>query len=73
MKNKQLFTIGVEEEFMICHPENYSLINKANDIINTLDENEKERFSYELLLSEIEANTPICSSVNNAMAEISKN
>ena len=73
MKNNQLFTIGVEEEFMICHPENYSLINKANEIFNALDKNEKDRFSYELLLSEIEANTPISSSVDEAMSEISKN
>ena len=73
MKNVELFTIGVEEEFMICDPSDYSLINKANEIMESLNKNEKNRFSYELLLSEIEANTPICSSVDEAIIEISKN
>ena len=73
MNTGKLFTIGVEEEFMICDSTTHMLANKANDIINLLDDSEKERFSYELLLSEIEANTPICLSVKDAMDEISKN
>ena len=73
MSNKQLFTIGVEEEFMLCDSSTYMLTNKADSIFNHLDFEEKERFSYELLLSEIEANTPICKNVNHAMKEVSKN
>ena len=73
MNTRKLFTIGVEEEFMICDSNTHMLTNKANDIMNFLNDSEKERFSYELLLSEIEAKTPICLSVKHAMDEISKN
>ena len=73
MNNKQLFTIGVEEEFMLCDPQSYMLTNKADSIFNHLDHADKKRFSYELLLSEIEANTPICKNVKHALEEVSKN
>ena len=55
----KLFTIGVEEEYMHCHPVTGELIDKANDIINNLDEDLKSRYSYELILSEIEVNTSV--------------
>ena len=48
------YSIGVEEEYMICNPVNGELIDKADDIIAKIPENLKDRFSYELLLSEIE-------------------
>ena len=74
MIDKELFTIGVEEEFMICNPDTYELSNKASSIMDYLSNTkEKDRFSYELLLGEIEANTPICRNVSHAMEEVSKN
>ena len=73
MNSNKLFTIGVEEEFMICDPISYDLTNKAEDIMSHLSDSEKERFSYELLLSEIEANTPICDDANHAIKEVIKN
>ena len=33
MNTKELFTIGVEEEFMICHPETFDLTSKAKEIM----------------------------------------
>jgi len=65
-----LFTVGIEEEYMICDPENYELIPKANEIIQSIDNKFKNRFSYELILSEIESNTKICKTVNEAIDEI---
>jgi len=70
---KKIFTIGVEEEFMICNPESFDLTNKAEDIMNFIDLEEKDRYSYELLLGEIEANTPICDDVEHSIQEIIKN
>ena len=66
-----LFTIGVEEEYMLCHPQTGELINKADEIMNVLEFDLKDRYSYELLLSEIEVNTSVCNSVNEAIKEIS--
>ena len=70
-KQKRNYSIGVEEEFMICDPQTGELINKANDIMSSVSD--KDRYSYELLLSEIETNTPICDNVNVAITELSKN
>ena len=73
MSSNKNYTIGVEEEYMICDPNNFDLIEKADQIMSAIDESEKDRFSYELLLSEIEANTPICNDVNEAISEVLKN
>ena len=55
---KRNYSIGVEEEFMICDPSTGLLIDKADEIMSLVSN--KDRYSYELLLSEIETNTPIC-------------
>ena len=72
MKNK-LFTIGIEEEYMICDKQSYDLVDRANQIISYLSDDEKDRYSYELLLSEIESNTPVCQDVKESISEITKN
>ena len=70
-KQKRNYSIGVEEEFMICDPSTGNLIDKADDIMNAVSD--KDRYSYELLLSEIETNTPICEDVNSAINHLSVN
>ena len=42
------YTIGIEEEYMICNPSSGNLTNKANQIMNNLDSELENRFSYEL-------------------------
>ena len=64
------FTIGIEEEYMICDPESGDLINKADQIMQNLNSNKKQRFSYELIQSEIESNTSVCITVNEAIEEL---
>jgi len=64
------FTIGIEEEYMLCHPETGELINRANEIMDNINSKLKSRYSYELLLSEIEINTSVCQTVSEAMEEI---
>ena len=31
------FTIGIEEEYMLCNPETGELINRANEIMENID------------------------------------
>ena len=64
------FTIGVEEEYMLCSPETGDLINRADEIMHKLPNDLKNRYSYELILSEIEVNTSVCKTVSEAMDEI---
>jgi len=66
------YTIGIEEEYMICDPSTGNLINKANDIMSELSEEFQDRFSYELIQSEIESNTSVCHTVNESIQEILK-
>ncbi len=68
--HKHPFTIGVEEEYMLCNPENGNLIDRADEIMAELPDSLKERFSYELILSEIEINTSVNANVQDAVNEI---
>ena len=64
------FTIGVEEEYMLCDPETGNLINRADEIMDRITDDIRARYSYELILSEIEVNTSVCKTVAEAMEEI---
>ena len=63
------FTVGIEEEYMICDPRTGDLVNKASLIMNEFKDS--KRFSYELIESEIEANTSIHTNINSAIKELS--
>lgn len=64
------YTIGVEEEYMLCDNAG-DLINKADFLMQNIDSNLKDRFSYELILSEFESNTSINDNLSDCMTEIS--
>tara|TARA_X000001036_G_scaffold193322_1_gene182317 strand:+ start:2964 stop:4088 length:1125 start_codon:yes stop_codon:yes gene_type:complete len=68
--NNTPFTIGIEEEYMICNPASGELINKADKIMNNLSSDMKNRFSYELIQSEIESNTSVCNTVDESINEL---
>lgn len=63
-------TLGVEEEFMLCSPGDGDLVQRVEEFITEIDPEMKERFSYELLLSEIETNTRVVNTVDEAMDEV---
>ena len=69
--NNNLYTIGVEEEYMICDAAG-NLIDKADFIMNIVKDEYPNRFSYELLLSEIESNTSINNTLDESVAEVIK-
>ena len=54
---------------MICNPSNGDLVDKASLIMDSF--NHSERFSYELIESEIEANTSVHFDINEAIKELS--
>jgi len=61
------FTVGVEEEYMLCDPVTGDLVERAAAILDQLRPDEQERFSYELILAEIEINTPVATDVAEVM------
>lgn len=64
------YTIGVEEEYMICCPKTGELIDKADEILNCADDVFIKRLSYELIYSEIESNTKICETSLEAIQQV---
>jgi len=68
--HKHPFTIGIEEEYMLCDPDSGELIPKAEQIINRIPQHLTDRMSYELIQTEIEVNTKVCKTVNEAIHEI---
>ncbi|MCF7804804.1 MAG: YbdK family carboxylate-amine ligase [Candidatus Marinimicrobia bacterium] len=63
-------TLGVEEEFMFCDTTTGDLTHVAEDFMNEVDPELRDRFSYELLLSEIETNTDVARDVDECMDRV---
>ena len=68
--NHDPYTIGIEEEYMICNSKTGDLVDRADLIMSSLPEKFKSRFSYELIQSEIESNTSVCDSVGESILEV---
>jgi carboxylate-amine ligase len=69
--SSQAYTLGIEEEYMLLDPETLDLVQRADTILDADHEGEfAARTRCELFQSEIEGQTPICASVNDAGAEL---
>ncbi len=55
---------------MLCDPRTGNLVDRATEIMKVISPDEQPRFSYELIDSEIEINTPISSSVDEVMEHV---
>ena len=66
------FTIGVEEEFQLLDSETLALVNRFEDMIDGADERLRERFSGELIASELEFRTVKHDSFASAAREIAE-
>ena len=65
------FTVGIEEEYMICNPKDGSLVDRASFIMNHFKDIMPERFSFELIEAEIESNTSVHYEIRDAIKELS--
>lgn len=66
-----VFTIGVEEEFQIIDPLTYALSANIERILPPAREILGEAVQYELILSQVEAVTPICHTLSDLRATLS--
>lgn len=64
------FTIGVEEEYQIIHPETRELRQRAGRILPEAQRRVGDEVSNELFLSQIEIGTPICHTLADVRAEL---
>ena len=70
--NPEKFTVGIEEEYMVCDPKSGDLVDKASLIMNHFKKTIPDRFSFELIESEIEANTSVHYKIQDAIFELSQ-
>jgi len=66
------FTIGVEEEFQIIHPETRALRQRAGRILPEATAAVGDRVTNELYLSQIEIGTPVCRTLAEVRAEVTR-
>ncbi len=66
------FTIGVEEEYQIIHPDTRELRSRGKSILSKAREAVGDQVTPELYLSQIEIGTPICRSLSDVRAELTR-
>jgi carboxylate-amine ligase len=71
-EDKELFTIGVEEEYQIIHPETRELRSRGTSILRKAQAEVGDEVQPELYLSQIEIGTPICNSIAEVRAELKR-
>ncbi len=64
------FTIGVEEEYQILHPETRELRQRAQRILLEARRQVGDDVTNELYLSQIEIGTPVCRTLTDVRAEL---
>ncbi|HEY0752422.1 MAG TPA: carboxylate-amine ligase [Ktedonobacteraceae bacterium] len=67
---QQHFTLGVEEEYQIIHPDTYELSSSSKALLSTAQQALGELAQPELQLSQIEAATPICQDVQEVRTQL---
>ena len=70
--NTDDFTLGVEEEYQITHPETRELRSRAQRILPDARAAVGDRVTPELYLSQIEIGTPVCRALSDVRAEIAR-
>jgi carboxylate-amine ligase len=63
-------TLGIEEEYQLCDPQSGDLVPRVDYIMEHADPQLRERLSYDLILSLVEANTEIAETVDEGVANL---
>ena len=72
MRNTPSFTLGIEEEYLLVHPETGDLVREAPDsLIPELQEKLGEQVSREFLQCQVEVGTKICKDISEAREDLS--
>ena len=72
MSNKQLFTLGIEEEFQIVDPETRELRSHIQQILDAGKSVLKENVKPEMHQSVVEMGTDVCGTIQDARREVTK-
>ncbi len=66
------FTIGVEEEYQIVHPESRELRSRAQSILPKAQAVIGDQVTQEMYLSQIEIGTPVCHTLDQVRQELQR-
>ena len=66
----ETFTMGVEEEYQIIQPGTYELSSSSSALLPTAQRALGEKVQPELQLSQLEAATPVCRSLQEVRAAL---
>ena len=70
MSNKELYTLGIEEEFQIIHPETRELQSHVQQMIEGGKGTISELLKPELHQSVVEIGTKVCKDIKEARSEL---
>ena len=66
-----LFTLGVEEEYMLLDPQTFDLVQHVDTVLTAVENGEfTERIGPELMQSVVEISTPVCRTAADVDAEL---
>jgi carboxylate-amine ligase len=71
-RDAEVFTIGVEEEFQIINPQTYALDAGVEYIMPRAREMLGDAVQYELILSQIEVASPVCCTLAEVQAALTR-
>lgn len=69
---KHVFTLGIEEEFMLVDPETRALVSHMQQIVDSGKVFLKEQIKPEMHASVVEVGTKICRDIHEARAEVTE-
>lgn len=70
MPSQQIYTLGVEEEYQILDPLSHDLSSSATHLLQEARQTLGDAVQYEMLLSQIETATPVCSTLAEVRASL---
>ena len=64
------YSIGVEEEFQLIHPDTYDLVQRVDEVLEQASLDDLEQIKRELMQSVVETATRVCANTAEAAADV---
>lgn len=64
------YSVGVEEEFQLLHPDTFELVPVVEDVLAAIGEQATTQVKHELMQSVVETSTVVCANVGDAVEDL---
>jgi carboxylate-amine ligase len=65
------FSIGVEEEFQLVHPDTFELVSRIEELLGRANDSDRQSIKHELMQSVLEVASPVCANTAEANETLS--